>query len=167
MSIYYDGEMVSAGSVGEVYSTTETRIGTWIDGKPLYRRVISGSSPNVSNAWTQISTIDKDLTIVHLYGILQGATSRDTFYSVPLYFRYQLGGETYDVNVFLMYTISNGAISCFISGTNFNSMTDKPMHIVVEYTKTKPLYTQLISPDTNALLPEINTKASSTKPIEI
>lgn len=28
-------------SAGDVYSTEETRIGTWIDGKPLYRRVIS------------------------------------------------------------------------------------------------------------------------------
>lgn len=26
---------------GEVYSTTETRIGTWIDGKPLYRKVVT------------------------------------------------------------------------------------------------------------------------------
>lgn len=30
----------SGGGGGEVYSTEETRIGTWIDGKPLYRRVL-------------------------------------------------------------------------------------------------------------------------------
>lgn len=31
----------SSGSSGEVYSTEEVRIGTWIDGKPLYRKVFS------------------------------------------------------------------------------------------------------------------------------
>ena len=41
--IYYDGEVVPEGyeevtSIGsEVYSTTEQVIGTWYDGKPLYR----------------------------------------------------------------------------------------------------------------------------------
>lgn len=30
----------------EIYSTTETRIGTWIDGKPLYQKVVRVSNPN-------------------------------------------------------------------------------------------------------------------------
>lgn len=30
-------------SAGEVYSMEETRIGTWIDGKPIYRRVLQGT----------------------------------------------------------------------------------------------------------------------------
>lgn len=48
MKIVINGEAVeipsgSGGgeSAGEVYSTEETRIGTWVDGKPLYR--IAGS----------------------------------------------------------------------------------------------------------------------------
>lgn len=36
------GSSDSSTSKGEVYSTEEVRIGTWIDGKPLYRRVITG-----------------------------------------------------------------------------------------------------------------------------
>lgn len=48
MKIVIDGktvELPGGGSGGggsgaeEVYSTEETRIGTWIDGKPLYRKV--------------------------------------------------------------------------------------------------------------------------------
>lgn len=33
------------GGAGEVYSAEETRIGTWIDGKPLYRRVYQITTP--------------------------------------------------------------------------------------------------------------------------
>lgn len=40
----YDGQTAPAGwqevDDPNVYSTTETRIGTWIDGKPIYRKVI-------------------------------------------------------------------------------------------------------------------------------
>jgi hypothetical protein len=42
--IDYDGQTVPAGwqevDDPSVYSTTETRVGTWIDGKPLYRKTI-------------------------------------------------------------------------------------------------------------------------------
>lgn len=33
----------------ENYSTTEQRIGTWTDGKPLYRKVIEGTVSTISN----------------------------------------------------------------------------------------------------------------------
>lgn len=52
----------------EVYSTSEVRIGTWIDGKPLYRKVIAfGELPNTSTKQVahNISNLDK---IVKLYG---------------------------------------------------------------------------------------------------
>lgn len=41
MSFFYKNQMIPTGggsSGGEVYSTEETRIGTWVDGKPLYRK---------------------------------------------------------------------------------------------------------------------------------
>ena len=42
--IEYEGDVVPEGyekveDKGEIYSTEEQRIGTWIDGKPLYRKV--------------------------------------------------------------------------------------------------------------------------------
>lgn len=57
MSIKYKGKTISGGggSGEEIYPTAETRIGTWIDGKPIYRKTMyypsfgpSSSSP-VSN----------------------------------------------------------------------------------------------------------------------
>ena len=44
---------------GEVYSTTETRVGTWTDGKPLYRKVVALSSLNQTISITDFNLIDK------------------------------------------------------------------------------------------------------------
>lgn len=44
----------SGGSSEEVYSTEETRIGTWIDGKPLYRKVLVGEVTNVNATYVSI-----------------------------------------------------------------------------------------------------------------
>ena len=46
-SVEVNGDAVPQDSSGggEVYSTEETRIGTWIDGKPLYRKTLVGTSP--------------------------------------------------------------------------------------------------------------------------
>ena len=43
-----DGSGSSPGGteVGNVYSAEEVRIGTWIDGKPLYRRVFERTTPS-------------------------------------------------------------------------------------------------------------------------
>lgn len=38
----------SGGGASHVYSTTEQVIGTWIDGKPLYEKVITGLSISLS-----------------------------------------------------------------------------------------------------------------------
>ncbi len=43
------------GLTGEVYSTEEIRIGTWIDGKPLYRKVATFT--NLSIGTTQTRTV--------------------------------------------------------------------------------------------------------------
>lgn len=45
------------------YSSDEQLIGTWVDGKPLYRRVITSSSLNFGN-WTQIN-----VTYMNIYNV--------------------------------------------------------------------------------------------------
>lgn len=59
--IDYDGQTVPAGwqeiDDPNVYSTTETRIGTWVDGRPIYRKYYSVSVSLPSNVWTDISSV--------------------------------------------------------------------------------------------------------------
>lgn len=63
---------------GDVYSTEEIKIGTWIDGKPLYRKVIEFTYPNSKNG-TKIYTIPA-VTVRRMYGgILDGNTASPLF----------------------------------------------------------------------------------------
>lgn len=62
MKIILNGEVVEAGeggSAGEVYSVEETRIGTWIDGKPLYRKVIQVTNFLSSDSKVSFVVINK------------------------------------------------------------------------------------------------------------
>lgn len=84
MKIIINGEAVEVGGGGpggeslDIYSTEETRIGTWIDGKPLYRRVFSGTYPQ------QLNTLDPNFqtttqlsidTLAKFNGMLHHVTS--------------------------------------------------------------------------------------------
>lgn len=59
----YDGETVPTGweqvDNPNDYSTTETRIGTWIDGKPLYRKVIKVAVSSTTQSISLNFSIDK------------------------------------------------------------------------------------------------------------
>lgn len=64
-----DGGGSGSGSAWEVYSTEETRIGTWIDGKPLYQRTFpvhteeSTTTPTWKNLNIPIENVDKIIDI--------------------------------------------------------------------------------------------------------
>ena len=59
------------------YSTNEMVIGKWIDGKPLYRRVMSVTTPSSSGSWVNVgetlSNIDK---VVNIDGVFYGGDGR-------------------------------------------------------------------------------------------
>lgn len=68
--IEYDGDTVPDGyeeveDKGEIYSTDEVRIGTWIDGKPLYRKVILVENP-VKGTTTSVSSGVNNIKFVFL-----------------------------------------------------------------------------------------------------
>ena len=55
------------------YSTEEQVIGTWIDGKPIYRKVFTGTSNTQTNATIHNYTENVD-TVVHAYGQLENSS---------------------------------------------------------------------------------------------
>lgn len=61
----------------QTYSTTETRIGTWIDGKPLYRRIYIYSNPTGISRDTnvQIGFNDWD-EVITLRGIVHAQSNK-------------------------------------------------------------------------------------------
>lgn len=53
----------SSGGSSNIYSTEERRVGTWIDGKPLYRKVVDLGSGDISEAQIQTGIINMDSVI--------------------------------------------------------------------------------------------------------
>lgn len=106
----------------EVYSTTETRIGTWTDGKPLYRKVfnnISITSSNTDLVDTQSIGISE---VVKIYGAL--STSTGAIFPIPL----TDSSSNYSVIFWSGYAIRGRA--SIGSGTLVNCW------VAIEYTKT-------------------------------
>lgn len=111
---------------GEKYSTTEVKTNkTWIDGKPIYRKVINiGYLPNKNAKLTNhnISNIDK---IIYQYAI--ASDSNGLTYSIPHVASPNMG------NSMTMALRSNKEwvqINCS------SDMTSYTAYFILEYTKT-------------------------------
>lgn len=119
--IVIDEDETSWEDEGEIYSTTERRIGTWIDGKPLYRKVVIG---NLANGNTLISNVDR---ILKLHGNCK--FSEDTWLrSIPF-----ADTSSSIVNA-QKNPNTNDLIIAIVVGGKSSSIIDA--QIILEYTKT-------------------------------
>lgn len=105
----------------EVYSTEETIIGKWIDGKPIYRRVLPISNLDISNStWTQTNISINDN---HIESVINGYGG----YIVDGVFR----------TVYPLLTSSNTDSFVYVAfQTPRNAANDTCNLIILEYTKT-------------------------------
>lgn len=93
-----------------VYSTEEAKVGTWIDGKPLYRKVIIGLAPTGTNTWSTLFTIENAEIVGGNMLIKQGRTGPQ--YPAPMVLspsgvvQYRLNGSSVD-----MYNTSGSYVS--------------------------------------------------------
>lgn len=106
------------------YSTTEQLTGgTWIDGKPIYRKVIdigalpSTSTKTITNAFSNIDTR------ISMYGFAESSAGGITLPYIDI-----SGGTTYLVNLY-----QSGKVD-FSIRTNFNAAAYTGF-VIVEYTK--------------------------------
>lgn len=127
-SLLTDWEIVSKEL--DVYKTIETVVGTWIDGKPIYRKVIiSTLSGGVFGGEDQILDVDNVILMTGIY------SDFEDFQQVPLPF-FILNTMTplsfKSGNIF--FTKEDGAFS----GGVFDNETglDGEIKIIIEYTKT-------------------------------
>ena len=104
--------------------SNETKIGKWINGDDLYRKIINiGSLPNATTK--QIAHSIQNLGVVtRLYGIAQ-ITSSGVRYPLPF------TGEGSQYNVGLRMDNTNIIIVTGIDRTGFNNN-----YVIIEYTKT-------------------------------
>ena len=96
-----------------IYSTEEVKIGTWIDGKPLYRIVASINLQNYTS-WTNLVHISNLKRVINIYGSLNNIIIPR--YESPSYFTQFLYENNY-IKVMCNGNIGGG-------------------YLVIEYTKT-------------------------------
>lgn len=104
---------------GEVYSTDEVRIGTWIDGKPIYRRVLEANlSVNSSSSYKNLCVIKNLGRLIRAYGY--GKSSDGIYINC-------------NSDATALAYLSNETVRLYVSSsTRFVS----DGYIVLEYTKT-------------------------------
>lgn len=129
MSLIYKGKTIAdvgGGGAAEVYSTEETRIGTWIDGKPLYRKVASISLEN--NARDQqfnIGLADVDVVTNHVVRVKRSVAGNGWISD-----GYANSGVT------LMSGVRTDNFNLWVSVVSFSDVSGQPAFAIVEYTKT-------------------------------
>ena len=110
------------------YSTSEQRIGTWIDGKPIYRKVIQTTSPSVDDTNTNIYTITENIeNAIRLDGYIHARN------------------PNYRGNINCFITSSDYIATWFLTNSSGypayircrqHNRGNSPMRIIIEYTKT-------------------------------
>ena len=104
------------------YSTTETVIGTWIDGKPIYRKVFHITNPQTSNAdYDLVSNVLEH--VIKLYGYME--TTNNPKIPIPQ----TDSSSTYSV----IFVTTSGKIRGRFA---FIGAVPTSVYVVVEYTKT-------------------------------
>lgn len=125
-----DEETVSGGGCGEIYSTEETRIGTWFDGKPLYRRMYKFNLPSENNAIFPVATLPENVSVKKLHGYID----RDTYVYM---FPHAVYRE--DLKVFIHLCVRKESndlrVSFYGNGENAKVFHAQPAIAFVEYTK--------------------------------
>lgn len=112
-----------SGSAEEIYSTEETRIGTWIDGKPLYRRVFQVTCPPAGAYQIVIPSSDlPNMRIKRIDGYLY---SNSNPAGGPINFAYSRA-----------YIATWNYAGDIYMETNNADYANSPAEIIFEYTKT-------------------------------
>lgn len=109
------------------YSTSEVRIGTWIDGKPLYRKVVTGDIATTSKTLASINSMDK---LISLTGML----------NVPSGYKTKIPEYTNSTN-FCALVLDTQNSPLITIPSNFANST---FVIIEEYTKTTDTATRSI-----------------------
>lgn len=118
-------------TAGEVYSTEETRIGTWIDGKPLYRKVIAAQTGDkISMSTEDLNSLydARNLNIETLCSMeaTSLAWSGATWITPPTTVNFS---KSYSMTVF----IDNGILK---ERHTIAEYSNCPIYITIAYTKT-------------------------------
>lgn len=123
--VMYNGDDIPEGYIElenyePTYSLEEQVIGTWIDGKTIYRRVVEFTFSSTQNTWNLVVS-QPFASLVNCYGYLKDTT---TFMPFPT----TNGNEVLSV-------YGNGTTG-FYEKHNYEYPGGKSGYLIIEYTKT-------------------------------
>lgn len=127
---YKDAVVLSGGSGGpaeEIYSTEERRIGTWIDGKPLYRLSIETTVENPGTA-SAIMELPAEAEVKMFQGFAK-RVDNGAIYSLP-------NTEPNDVGHNISCYIHNSKIMVWAGSGVATRLGNGKFWAIAEYTKT-------------------------------
>lgn len=116
------GDTIIPVTERDVYSTEEQVIGTWVDGKPIYRRVFNITSPQTTN--TNYNFVSTDIgSLIGLWGWM--ASSGNDVVPVP---------QTDSTQTYSIIFIN---ASGYLRGRfSFAGVAPSTAVVIAEYTKT-------------------------------
>ena len=117
-STYSGGTLTLSTSFSNNYSTSETTVGTWVDGKTLYRKCVAITLPN--NAQVSVATGLSGVNVVRVDGYVSNGTV-----TVPLVYNNLL----YSGGTYAYYDSDNVYIGCNFDGSAYSG------YAILEYTK--------------------------------
>lgn len=124
---YYNLDLDTIAKNG-IYSTDEIIVGRWIDGKPLYRRVLSLNTPNNVDGSTQIGSFTALIKqLIKLESVID-LTQYNDWVPVP---QYLSAGNS--IHCYL--EVSN-SINKIMMAVNNTAYQNRPVIVILEYTKT-------------------------------
>lgn len=124
----------TASSAGEVYSTEETRVGTWIDGKPLYRKVFTLVVTSTNNCKIYTGLNGPDIEIIKIEGLKKHHSDTDKLtHYVPIP-SWNNSADTLRVNSSIFHTTIDSASPEIQIKTHLAAEGDVLIYIL-EYTK--------------------------------
>jgi hypothetical protein len=135
LGVSVSGSDISVGAVfRDVRSTTEKRVGTWINGKPLYEKVISfTNSASCMSDYIQVEQIPNLDIATQLNWTIKRVTSGNTFWYTGS------GASNPEINTQysnwkIAFRILNGYLEYGFVGYTGYWLTD--CYVTIQYTKT-------------------------------
>lgn len=114
------------GSENNVYSTEEQVVGTWIDGKPLYRRTFQFKTPSTAST-TFTSIANTEIQDIENIVSWNGGINTSNGYKIPIE-HVDSGAQTS-----ILYDSGRHGLRVF---TKHAEYTNSDMFLTIEYTKT-------------------------------
>ena len=117
---------VKAIDAGEVYSTTERKVGTWIDGKPIYQKTVDCGYFLNGNDTKKVAVDGQSvMNVVHIFGV--GIDSNGN--SFPL-------DKAHDQNVNYQIAVDFGRSNGIALASRGGDYSSYRAYVTLRYTKT-------------------------------